>query len=86
MIVAAPPIDRVDAVLAIEPILLRPAAAAVALGISARTLRRLSAAGAVPMPVRLGARLLWSADELRAWAAAGCPARDRWAALRGDPP
>lgn len=69
-------------VVVVEPVLLRPAHAAAALGVSTRTLRRLCAAGRVPAPVRLGSRIVWSADELRAWVAAGCPSRERWAAAR----
>ena len=38
----------------------------------------LHASGRIPLPVRLGRRTLWRADELRAWTEAGCPARDRW--------
>ena len=31
-----------------------------------------------PLPVRLGRRTLWRAEELAAWVAAGCPGRDVW--------
>ena len=43
----------------------------------------LHAAGRVPLPVRLGRRTLWRARELAEWSQAGCPARDRWEALKG---
>jgi predicted DNA-binding transcriptional regulator AlpA len=39
------------------------------------------AAGRIPTPVKLGGRTLWRAEELRAWVAAGCPARRIWEAL-----
>lgn len=46
----------------------------------------LLSSGRCPAPVRLGGRVLWRRDELAAWIAAGCPARERWDALhRGRP-
>jgi predicted DNA-binding transcriptional regulator AlpA len=47
-------------------------------GISVRTWWALHASGRVPLPIRLGRRTLWLADELTSWARAGAPARDRW--------
>jgi len=38
------------------------------------------AAGWIPRPVRIGRSTLWRPDDLRAWAAAGCPRRDEWEA------
>jgi len=38
------------------------------------------AAGRVPLPVRIGGRVLWRTDELRRWIDAGCPARSRFEA------
>lgn len=35
-----------------------------------------------PLPVRLGRRTLWGFDELKAWTAAGCPAREKWLELK----
>ena len=31
-----------------------------------------------PMGVKLGARKLFCVSELQAWAAAGCPSREKW--------
>ncbi len=52
------------------------------LGISQRHLHTLNASGRLPRPIRLGRSVRWRADELRDWLDAGCPARDRWEAMR----
>jgi excisionase family DNA binding protein len=52
------------------------------LGIGKRTVWTWDAAGKLPAPVRIGATVRWRAAELDAWAAAGCPDRATWAALR----
>ena len=49
-------------------------AVAATLGCSPRTVYRLSDAGKLPRPVRLGSLVRWRADELRQWINAGCPA------------
>lgn len=41
---------------------------------SPRTVSRLSDAGRIPRPVRLGALARWSRRELEEWIARGCPA------------
>jgi predicted DNA-binding transcriptional regulator AlpA len=51
-------------------------------GVGARSWARWSVSGRVPRPVRLGRRVLWSVAELEDWARAGCPARERWEAIR----
>ena len=56
--------------------------AAALLGISERHFRDLNTTGRVPEPIRLGKSPRWSVDELRAWLAAGGPARERWVATR----
>lgn len=68
----------------LSPELLTLPAPAIArmLGISTRHLRALDSSGRVPRPIRLGSRVLWSADEIRRWVEAGSPARDRWEATR----
>jgi len=65
----------------LPPALLDKPDAAAFLSISVSTLDRLSAAGEVPAPVRLGGRLAWNRRELSAWAARGCPDRATWAKL-----
>ena len=51
-------------------------------GMSKAAWDRLNAAGKVPAPIRLGGGVFWRADELREWAAAGCPERRTWEARR----
>jgi predicted DNA-binding transcriptional regulator AlpA len=62
--------------------LLVPAADAGALsGVSRSSWWALHSSGRCPMPVRLGRKVLWRVDELRAWVAAGCPPRTKWQAM-----
>jgi prophage regulatory protein len=65
-----------------EPLLLDVRTVARLLNVSVRTIHRLNATGEIPAPVRLGGRVLWHRDELRAWLEAGCPAREAWACVR----
>jgi predicted DNA-binding transcriptional regulator AlpA len=53
------------------------------LGISQRQVWKLVAAERFPGPLRLGRSVRWRATEIRSWVDAGCPARERWEALRG---
>ncbi|MBN9523298.1 helix-turn-helix domain-containing protein [bacterium] len=52
------------------------------LGLGVRTIRSHDAAGKLPQPLKLGGRVVWRLDELRAWLDAGAPDRATWAALR----
>ncbi len=52
------------------------------LDIGLRTVRSFDAAGKLPKPVRIGARVLWIVDEIRAWLAAGTPDRATWERIR----
>jgi len=45
-------------------------------GVSERFWASLDAAGKVPMPRKLGRRILWSLAEIEKWVADGCPSRD----------
>jgi len=47
------------------------------LGCSARHIYRLSDAGRMPAPVKLGALVRWSRTAVEEWIAAGCPRTDR---------
>lgn len=47
-----------------------------------RTVRTLNAAGKLPAPVRIGARVVWRVAEITDWLAAGAPDRSAWAAIR----
>ncbi len=65
-----------------EQLLLTAGQAATLLGVSERHFRALDASGRVPRPVRLGRSVRWRRTELVAWLDAGCPSRDKWAAMR----
>lgn len=58
---------------AVVPALLDVAAVAEMLGCSARHVYRLSDAGRMPAPVKLGVLVRWSAAAIREWIDAGCP-------------
>jgi predicted DNA-binding transcriptional regulator AlpA len=64
------------------PLLLRAAEAAALCGTSLRTWRMWDAVGRIPVPIRIGHLVFWRPDELKAWAAAGCPDRVTWETLR----
>ena len=52
------------------------------LGAGVRTVRTWDAAGKLPSPIRLGGKVVWRVDEIRAWLAAGAPRRAEWQARR----
>lgn len=43
-------------------------------GVSARTIFRLSDAGKMPKPIRLGTAVRWNAEAIQEWIASGCQA------------
>jgi len=53
-------------------------------GVAPSTIRRQTAAGKFPQPVRVGRRILWRSDEVRAWIREGCPPRSRWRWPKGN--
>ena len=67
----------------LDRLALPAAAVAKLLNISERHLWALHSSGRIPRPIRLGRACRWSADELRAWLAAGAPGRDEWEQQRG---
>ena len=67
---------RPGVVVVVEPLLV--------CGISGRSWQRMHAAGETPGPVRCGSRRRWRLDELREWAAAGCPSRERWETMNAS--
>lgn len=67
----------------VQPLLLDAKAAAKVCNISRAHFLSLHCAGRIPLPIRLGRRVLWRATELSSWIEAGCPARDRWQTLKG---
>jgi len=55
-----------------------------ALSISRSSFFSLRSAGRIPLtPIRLSTKLLYRAEEVRAWVAQNCPAAERWIQLQG---
>ena len=55
------------------------------LGSGLRTVRTWDAAGKLPVPIRIGGRVVWALDGpwgIRAWLAAGAPDRETWESIR----
>lgn len=70
---------------ATEPLLLSVDQVCELLGKIHKThLYALHNAGRLPLPIRLGRRTLWRADELKKWTMAGCPDRKRWLIMQGS--
>ena len=49
---------------------------------SVRSIRTWDAAGKLPAPIRIGGRVVWRVQEIRAWLEAGAPNRDEWEARK----
>ncbi len=49
---------------------------------SLRAIRAWDSSGKLPTPVRMGGKVVWRLDEIRAWLDAGAPDRKTWEALR----
>ncbi len=79
---ATRPATAPKVVVILDAVLVGDNAAGRICGISGRTWRRMASAGETPAPVRLGRLRRWSVEELRAWAASGCPSRARWQAMK----
>ncbi len=62
----------------IEPLLVGATGAAKLMGMGRSLWYRLGTEGRTPLPLRLGGKVLWRVEELRAWVRAGCPSRARW--------
>ena len=66
-----------------DKLLIGATEAAAALGIGRAHFYGLHSSGRLgPMPIRLGRRTLWNFEELKSWAAQGCPARNKWLSKR----
>jgi hypothetical protein len=71
----------------IEPVLVGIEGAASMLGISPTAFKALERAGQIgPLPIELGTcrRRLYCVAELRRWAEAGCPTREKWQAMKNE--
>jgi len=64
------------------PLLIPDTGAAALCGVSRASWHRWRAAGKLPLPVRLGRKLLWRRREVELWIEAGCPAANVWAAMQ----
>jgi excisionase family DNA binding protein len=67
-----------------QPLLLSAVEAAALLGIGRTALYALNSSGRLPLPVRLGGRVLWRRAELAAWTACEppCPSREKWELIK----
>jgi hypothetical protein len=75
-----------NTVVKIEPIFVGIEDAAAMLGISVTTLKDMDRVGKLgPLPVHINTirRRLYNVCELRQWAEAGCPIREKWQNMKG---
>ncbi len=76
-----------NAAVKIEPVLVGVEGAAEMLGISPTAFKALDRTGQIgPLPIELGTcrRRLYCVSELRRWAEAGCPTREKWQAVKDE--
>jgi len=76
-----------NAMVRIEPIFVGIEDAAAMLGISVTTLKDMDRVGKLgPLPVHINTirRRLYVVKELRQWAEAGCPIREKWQRIREE--
>jgi predicted DNA-binding transcriptional regulator AlpA len=66
------------------PIAIDARGAARLCGISRSLWHSMKAAGRIPLPIRLGRRVLWRVEELHAWVKAGCPPLHRWEQIKNS--
>ncbi|WP_088258728.1 helix-turn-helix transcriptional regulator [Fimbriiglobus ruber] len=66
----------------IAPLVVDAQRLGVMLDAKLRTVWTWNAAGKLPAPIRIGGRVLWRVDEIRAWIDAGAPNRVEWEARR----
>lgn len=64
------------------PLVADAAALAKLLDCGLRTVHTLNTSGKLPVPIRIGGRVVWRVDEIRDWLAAGAPPREEWEARR----
>ncbi len=67
-----------------KPLLLSAEQTAALLGIGRTLFYAMQSNGKLgPMPVKLGARVLWRRDEIEKWVSANCPGAERWRIMQG---
>ena len=62
--------------------LLTASEAAALCRVACRTWRTWHSTGKIPQPIRIGRKIFWRPEELRAWIATGCPDREMWEVIR----
>jgi prophage regulatory protein len=65
----------------LEPLVVDAKGAAQLLSSGLRTVRSWDAAGKLPAPIRIGGRVVWLVEDIRAWLKAGAPDRETWEAM-----
>jgi predicted DNA-binding transcriptional regulator AlpA len=66
----------------LRPVLVDAKIAAAMFSVSRSSWWSWHSSGRCPAPIVLHGRTLWRVSELRRWAAAGCPSRQAWFAMR----
>jgi len=69
-------------VLHVEPLLIGTAELAALLNVGKTNLHTLRSLGRLPLPIRLGRRVLWRRSEIERWVEAGCPHLEKWLAMQ----
>ena len=67
---------------AIKSILLSASEAAQLLGIGRSLFYSLRSEGKLPLPRRLGSRVLWQKTELEKWIDSNCPTQQQWEQIK----
>ena len=65
-----------------QQLVLRGRQVAKLMGVSEKTWWNLWTSGKAPKPMRLASIPCWGLEEIRSWAAAGCPDQTAWADMR----
>ncbi len=66
-----------------DSLLLSAGDAAELIGIGRTQFYELHSSGRLPLPLTLGKRKLWRAEELRLWVQADCPSAEKWLQMKG---
>ena len=68
----------------VETLLVDSSALGKILGIGRSTVFKLSSAGRLPRPLRIGRATRWSVADVRLWIAFGCPSREQFELLQDE--
>ena len=73
----------------IEPLVCGVTDLAIALGgkskpLSERTIYRLLDKGEIPKPIKIGRRIVWPVEMIKAWLAAGAPSAEEWDGMQSN--